>query len=322
MATGMMIEGQWTTEKYKQDEKGRFLRNPTTFRQWVKADGSTPFQPEAGRYHLYVSYACPWAHRTLIMRQLKGLTDAISLSVVDPYMGDGGWYFSESAGAIPDRVNQATYLREIYAKADSQYTGRVTVPILWDKQQNTIVNNESREIIRMFDLEFPAIATNPTSYYPGDLSQKIDETIDTLYQPLNNGVYRAGFATSQEAYEEAVTELFAQLDSWEKVLGRQRYLCGDRFTEADICLFTTLLRFDVVYYGHFKCNLRHIWDYPHLWGYLKELYQMPEVRETCNLQHIKGHYYRSHPHINPTGIVPKGPVVDFDAPHHRDKLGQ
>lgn len=312
MATGMMIEGEWRTEKYEQDEKGRFQRNPTTFRNWIKADSSSEFKPESDRYHLYVSYACPWAHRTLIMRQLKGLEDAISLSVVDPLMAEEGWEFSDFPGSIPDTVNGASYLREIYAKADPKYTGRVTVPILWDKQTNTIVNNESREIIRMFDTEFGGVAKKEHSFYPKELREEIDRAIDAIYNPINNGVYRAGFAKSQEAYEEAVEELFAALDYWEGILAKQAYLCGDVLTEADICMFTTLLRFDAVYYVHFKCNLRHIWDYPHLWDYLKKIYQRPEVKETCNLEHIKLHYYQSHPHINPSGIVPKGPIINFD----------
>jgi glutathionyl-hydroquinone reductase len=317
MATGMMLDGKWTKEAYKMDEKGRFQRNPTTFRNQITADGSSGFKAESDRYYLYVSYACPWAHRTLIMRQLKGLDKAIDVSVVDPLMADEGWEFSEFPGAIPDAVNKAKYLREIYAKADSNYTGRVTVPILWDKQKNTIVSNESREIIRMLDWEFEAIASNKVNFCPQELKEEIDRAIDAIYQPINNGVYRSGFATSQEAYEEAVTELFEALDYWENVLGKQRYLCGDVMTEADICLFTTLLRFDPVYYVHFKCNLRHIWDYPYMWNYLKDLYQHPGIKQTCNLEHIKRHYYMSHPHINPSGIVPKGPIYNLEEPHNR-----
>lgn len=317
MATGMMLDGKWTKEAYKMDKKGRFQRNPTTFRNQITADGSSGFKAESDRYYLYVSYACPWAHRTLIMRQLKGLDKAIGVSVVDPLMADEGWEFSEFPDAIPDAVNKAKYLREIYAKADSNYTGRVTVPVLWDKQKNTIVSNESREIIRMLDWEFEAIATNKVNFCPEELKEEIDRAIDAIYQPINNGVYRSGFATSQEAYEEAVTELFEALDYWEKVLGKQRYLCGDVMTEADICLFTTLLRFDPVYYVHFKCNLRHIWDYSNLWNYLKDLYQHPGIKQTCNLEHIKRHYYMSHPHINPSGIVPKGPIYNLEEPHNR-----
>jgi glutathionyl-hydroquinone reductase len=310
MATGMMIDGQWTNEKYQQDQKGRFQRNPTTFRHRITADGSSGFPAVANRYHLYVSYACPWAHRTLIMRQLKGLTNAISISIVDPLMAENGWEFSDFPGTISDTVNQVQYLRDIYALADSQYTGRVTVPILWDKETSTIVNNESREIIRMLDTEFSEVATNKIDLYPTELRQKIDQAINDIYEPINNGVYKAGFARSQEAYEEAVTELFKALDHWESVLANQSYLCGDVLTEADICLFTTLLRFDAVYYVHFKCNLHHIWDYPHLWNYLKKIYHYPEVKNTCNLEHIKLHYYKSHPHINPSGIVPYGPLIE------------
>ncbi|MDY6781077.1 MAG: glutathione S-transferase family protein [Cyanobacteriota bacterium] len=322
MATGMLIDGKWSKEGYQGDSKGRFMRNPTTFRHWVKADGSSEFKPEAGRYHLYVSYACPWAHRTLIMRKLKGLEEAISLSIVDPIMAEEGWEFSDNEGCIGDAIFGADYLRDIYVKADSQYTGRVTVPILWDKQTGTIVNNESREIIRMFDSEFDAIATQSANFCPDELMEDIEKTIDAIYQPINNGVYRSGFAMSQEAYDEAVTELFANLDRWEKVLSKQQYLCGGKITEADWCMFTTLLRFDPVYYVHFKCNLRHIWDYPNLWNYLKDLYQQPGVRETCNFDHIKRHYYESHPHINPSGIVPKGPIIDLDSSHNRGEQKQ
>jgi putative glutathione S-transferase len=254
------------------------------------------------------------------MRQLKGLESAITLSAVDPVMGEEGWFFSDYPGSIPDTINQAKYLREIYLKVEAEYTGRVTVPVLWDKQTQTIVNNESREIIRMLDTEFGAIAQKDTSYYPDDLRSQVDQVIDAIYQPINNGVYRAGFGTQQSAYEEAVTKLFDALDHYEQVLSQQRYLCGDRLTEADICMFTTLLRFDAVYYSHFKCNLRRIVDYPNLWNYLKDLYQHPEVKATCYLDHIKLHYYKSHPKVNPTGIVPKGPMIDFDAPHDRDRF--
>jgi putative glutathione S-transferase len=311
MATGMMIDGQWTNEEYQKDSQGRFQRNPTTFRDRITADGKSGFPAVANRYHLYVSYACPWAHRTLIMRQLKGLTEAITISVVDPLMAEDGWFFSDFPGAIPDSENNKRYVREIYALADSKYTGRVTVPILWDKQTKTIVNNESREIIRMLDTEFETIAQNQINLYPLELQEKIDKAIDDIYNPINNGVYRAGFAKSQTAYEEAVRELFTALDYWENILAERAYLCGNNLTEADICLFTTLLRFDAVYYVHFKCNLRHIWDYPHLWNYLQKIYRYPGIKDTCNLEHIKLHYYRSHPHINPSGIVPEGPIITF-----------
>ena len=312
MATGMMIEGQWKQEGYEKDEKGRFQRNPTTFRDRVTADGSSDYPAIANRYHLYVAYACPWAHRTLIMRELKGLTDAISISVVDPFMGEDGWQFSDFPGTISDTINHTQYLREVYAIADSNYTGRVTVPILWDKETSSIVNNESREIIRMLDTQFDEIAQNKIDLYPQELQEQIDGAIDKIYDPINNGVYKAGFAKSQSAYEEAFQELFAALDYWENVLNKQEYLCGDRLAEADICMFTTLFRFDAVYYVHFKCNLRHIWDYPNLWNYLKKIYHHPGVKETCNLEHIKLHYYQSHPHINPSGIVPQGPSIEFE----------
>ncbi|VEP16640.1 S-transferase [Hyella patelloides LEGE 07179] len=312
MATGMMIDGEWTNEGYVKDQKGRFQRNPTTFRGRITADGSSNFPAVANRYHLYVSYACPWAHRTLIMRELKGLTEVISISAVDPLMAEDGWEFSDFRGTIPDTVNDTKYLREVYAIADSHYTGRVTVPILWDKQTSTIVNNESREIIRMFDTEFTNLSKAQVNLYPEQLQEKIDKAIDDIYNPINNGVYKAGFAQSQEAYEEAVKELFAALDYWEEILAKQEYLCGDSLTEADICMFTTLIRFDAVYYGHFKCNLRHIWNYPNLWSYVKRIYHHPGVKETCNLEHIKLHYYQSHPHINPNRIVPHGPLINFD----------
>lgn len=320
MALGMMVEGKWTTDWTERDEKGQFNRMPTHFRDRVTADGSSGFKAEAGRYHLYISLACPWAHRTLIMRQLKGLDDAIGLSIVDAVLSDKGWMFSEEPGAISDSVNHAHYLQEIYLKADPKYTGRITVPVLWDKEKQTIVNNESREIIRMFDLEFGTIAKSDIDLYPQNLRETIDQTIDAIYMPINNGVYRSGFATSQSAYETAVTELFENLDRWETVLGMQQYLCGDRLTEADICLFTTLVRFDSVYHGHFKCNLKRIADYPNLWNYLKDLYQHPAIRETCNLDHIKRHYYMSQTQINPNQIVPKGPLIDFDEGHDRDRF--
>jgi putative glutathione S-transferase len=312
MATGMMIEGQWQKEGYNSDKQGRFLRNPTTFRNRVTEDGSSEFPVAANRYHLYVSYACPWAHRTLIMRALQGLEEVISISVVSPLMLEDGWTFAPFPGVIPDSVNGVEYLRDVYAKADPQYTGRVTVPIFWDKQNQTIVNNESKEIIRILDLEFHSLATHPINLYPSHLAERIDQTIEAIYQPINNGVYRAGFAFSQEAYEEAIQELFAALKYWNEVLAKQLYLCGDLLTEADICMFTTLLRFDPVYYVHFKCSEKHIWDYPNLWRYLKEIYQLNGVKETCNFEHIKHHYFRSHPHINPKGIVPTGPIFSLE----------
>jgi glutathionyl-hydroquinone reductase len=319
MGLGILVDGKWQTDRQQEDTKGQFIRPDTTFRDRITADGSSGFKAEAGRYHLYVSLACPWAHRTLIMRQLKGLAEAISVSIVDPVIDQNGWEFSDAPGTSPDLVNQAHYLWEVYAKADSHYNGRVTVPVLWDRQTHTIVNNESRDIIRMLDTQFQEIATTDLDLYPEALQQQIDETITAIYQPINNGVYRAGFATSQAAYEEGVTDLFNALDHWETVLDKQRYLCGNQLTEADICMFTTLLRFDAVYYVHFKCNLRRIVDYPNLWGYLRDIYQYSGVKETCSLDHIKQHYYKSHPKVNPSGIVPKGPIINFDEKHGRDR---
>ena len=317
MALGMLVEGEWKTARDQEDEEGRFVRPSTSFRDRVTADGSSGYPAEAGRYHLYVSWACPWAHRTAIFRKLKGLEDVISLSSVRPYMGEGGWAFSEEQ---PDDLNSIGYLREIYTLADPDYTGRVTTPILWDKKTGTIVNNESREIINMLDTEFTKLATTNADFCPEDLRDEIENTMDAIYNPINNGVYRSGFATKQAAYEEAVTELFDALDHWEDVLGGQRYLCGDRITEADWCMFPTLVRFDAVYFGHFKCNLRRIVDYPNLWGYLKDLYQQPGVAETVKLGQIKEHYYTSHESVNPTGIVPLGPEIDFDEPHDRQRF--
>lgn len=311
---GRLVEGKWTTEWYSPDARGRFVRGETVFRDRVTADGSSGFPAEAGRYHLYVSYACPWAHRTLIVRKLKKLEEAISISVVNPFMGDDGWTFEDAPGTIPDTVNGARFLRDVYVKARPDYTGRVTVPILWDRQRQTIVNNESREIIRMLDTEFAGLADDTVSLYPEALRPRIDEALDAIYTPVNNGVYRAGFATSQEAYEEAVTEVFAALDRWDGLLARQPFLCGEALTLADVAFFTTLYRFDPVYHGHFKCNLRRLVDYPHLWPYVRRIYQTPGVRDTCHEGHVKQHYYRSHPTINPTRIVPKGPVIDYDAP--------
>ncbi len=318
---GKLIDGKWTSKEYEADEKGAFRREQTTFRDRIAADGLSDFPAEAGRYHLYVSLACPWAHRTLILRKLRGLEDAISVSVVDPYMGEDGWFFSDAPGATPDQVNGATWLWQVYVKARPEMTGRVTVPILWDKVRQTVVNNESREIMRMLDTQLDAIAKNRVTLYPEALREMIDAAIGGMYETVNNGVYRAGFAFTQAAYDEAVSGLFAALDRYEALLGKQRYLCGDSLTEADVCLFTTLLRFDPVYYVHFKCNIRRISDYPALSGYLRDIYQTDGIAETCNLDHIKQHYYRSHPALNPRQIVPKGPEIDLDAPHGRAHLG-
>ncbi|MEH2307479.1 glutathione S-transferase family protein [Nostoc sp.] len=322
MASRMMVGGKWITDENEQNLSGEFYEIPTTFRDRVTADGSSGFKAESGRYHLYVSLACPWAHRTLIMRELKGLNDAISVSIADLILSDLGWSFSAPLEAIPDSVSHTQYLSEIYLKAAPKYTGRVTVPVLWDRQTQTIVNNESREIMRMFDVEFGELATQKVDLYPRDLQQKIDETIDAIYMPINAGVYRSGFATSQAAYENAVTELFESLDHWETILSKQRYLCGVQLTEADICMFVTLYRFDSVYHGHFKCNLRRILDYPNLWNYVKDLYQRQPFKATCNLDYTKRGYYMSMTEINPNRIVPKGPIIDFDELHDRDHFGK
>jgi len=321
---GLRVDGVWQDRWYDTAKSGgRFVRSQSQFRNWITADGSEGpsgrggFEAEPGRYHLYVSLACPWASRTLIFRALKGLEEFISLSVVNWFMGAEGWTFNDGPGVIPDTVNGAKRLYEIYAKADPKYTGRVTVPVLWDKHAGTIVNNESSEIIRMFNSAFDGVGAKPGDYYPKDLAEEIDRLNAQVYDCVNNGVYKAGFATSQTAYEEAVLPLFATLDELEERLGRQRYLCGPRITEADWRLFTTLVRFDAVYYGHFKCNIRRIADYPNLWAYTRELYQWPGVRGTVNFEHIKHHYYESHESINPTRIVPVGPKLDFEAPPGR-----
>ncbi|MBD1846249.1 glutathione S-transferase family protein [Cyanobacteria bacterium FACHB-63] len=305
---GMLIEGKWTDEWQERNPNGQYNPKPTTFRSRVTMDGASGFKAETGRYHLYVALGCPWAHRTLIMRELKGLQQVISVSIVDPVMSDRGWTFSDTAA---DFVNHAQYLSEIYLKADPNYTGRVTVPVLWDRQRQTIVNNESYEIVRMLDVEFAGLATQNVDFYPHELQAQIDDTIDAITTSISRRVYQAGFTTSQAIYEAAVTEIFEQLDHWEAVLGQQRYLCGNQLTEADIGFFTTLYRFDSVYYSHFKCNLRRIVDYPNLWNYLKALHQCPEFKVTCNLDHIKQGYYRSMPEINPSRIVPKGPILNF-----------
>jgi len=318
---GQLVDGKWQNQAIDTRKTGgRFKRSTTQFRDWISADGSTGFAAEAGRYHLYVSLACPWAHRAVIFRRLKGLEDLIGLSVVDPYMAEDGWAFSDAPDCVGDTVNDARFMYEIYTRAQPDYSGRVTVPVLWDKAQNTIVNNESSEIIRMFNSAFDALTGNNTDYYPEALHDEIDTVNAEVYEAINNGVYKCGFATTQEAYEEAFDTLFAALDRIEQRLSRQRYLCGARLTEADWRLFTTLIRFDPVYVGHFKCNLHRIVDYPNLSNYLRELFQVPAVADTCNMRHIKQHYYRSHTSINPTQIVPKGPAFDHTAPHDRDRF--
>lgn len=310
---GMMIDGRWHAGDVRTPgHGGRFVRRESAYRGTVTADGSSGFPAEAGRYHLYISWACPWAHRTVIFRALLGLEDAISMSSVDALMGDDGWTFT-----APDPLNGITHLHELYAKADPGYTGKVTVPILWDRVRGTIVNNESSEIIRMLGREFAGLARTPYDFYPEALRAEIDAVNARVYETVNNGVYRTGFATSQEAYDEAVRALFDSLDWLDARLAAQRYLAGDRITEADWRLFTTLIRFDAVYHGHFKCNLRHVYEYPHLWGFVRELYQWPGIAATVKLDEIKRHYYASHKGINPSGIVPAGPVLDLDSPHGR-----
>ena len=315
---GLLIDGQWHDQWYDtRSTGGRFVRSDSRFRHWVTPDGSPGpsgeggFPAEAGRYHLYVSLACPWAHRTLIMRALKGLEDSISVSVVNPFMGDHGWTFEPGPGVIADPVGQARYLYEVYLQADRSYSGRVTVPILWDLHRNTIVNNESAEIIRMLNTAFNGIGAKGADYAPAALLAQIDSVNDFIFDAINNGVYKAGFATSQSVYEEAVNALFAALDSLEKTLDKQPWLVGNTLTEADWRLFTTLIRFDAVYHGHFKCNLKRLADYNNLWRHTRTLYQWPGIAETVNFDHIKQHYYRSHPGINPNGIVPVGPLLDL-----------
>ncbi|MDX2212007.1 MAG: glutathione S-transferase family protein [Oculatellaceae cyanobacterium bins.114] len=319
MALGQLVNGQWTTAWTEHNEKGQFQRMPTLFRNWVTADGSSGFKAEAGRYHLYISLGCPWAHRTALLWKLKGLEPVVGLSIVDPIISEQGWAFSDNPGCVRDDVNNADFLWQIYVKANPTYTGRVTVPVLWDKHTNTIVNNESRQIITMFNAEFNEDATHASvDYYPKHLQQQIDQTIDAIYQPINNGVYRSGFAKSQAAYEEAVTELFQALDHWETVLSQQRYLCGDQVTLADWCIFTTLFRFDLAYHGLFKCNLRRLVDYPNLWNYFRDLYQQPGVKEMCDATHVKQLYYAGVAELNPNRIIPMGPAIAFDAPHDRN----
>ncbi|MGU3398349.1 glutathione S-transferase family protein [Brucellaceae bacterium D45D] len=324
---GLLVDGKWQDVWYDtRSTKGRFERSKSQFRNWITADGQAGptgedgFKAEPNRYHLYVSYACPWAHRTLIFRTLKKLEPVISVSVVDYLMAEEGWTLYGTTGSTGDPLYGAKRLYEIYTRADPHYSGRVTVPVLWDKKRKTIVSNESADIIRMFNSAFDAHSDALIDFYPEELRGEIDALNDFIYPNINNGVYRAGFATTQEAYEEAFTQLFQALDALEEKLSLKRYLTGSQITEADWRLFTTLVRFDPVYVGHFKCNKRRLADYPNLWNYVLELSQVPGVAETVNLEHIKGHYYQSHKNINPTGIVPKGPQLDYSAPHDRDRF--
>ena len=324
---GLLIDGKWHDQWYDTAaNKGRFVRKESQFRNWITADGAAGptgndgFRAEAGRYHLYVSYACPWAHRTLIFRAIKGLEQMISVSVVHPFMGEVGWTFEAGEGVVADPINEAKLLHQVYTAAQTDYTGRVTVPILWDKKAGAIVSNESSEIIRMLGRAFDEIGATSGDYYPTERHAEIDALNERIYDTVNNGVYKAGFATTQEAYAEAVTPLFDSLDWLEGILSTQRYLTGPRITEADWRLFTTLVRFDPVYVGHFKCNLRRIADYPNLSGYVRDLYQQPGVANTVNMDHIKQHYYMSHHMINPTRVIPLGPEIDFLAPHNRNLM--
>lgn len=324
----MLVDGKWHDVWYDtKASKGRFVRSEAQFRNWVTADGSPGpsgkggFRAEPGRYHLYISLACPWAHRTLIFRKLKGLEPMIGLSAVNSFMGAEGWTFEPGPGVIEDSINGARRVYEVYLAADSNYSGRATVPILWDKEQNTIASNESKEIIRMFNSAFDEVGATGPDFYPEPLRAEIDELNERIYHTVNNGVYKSGFATTREAYEEAVKAVFEALDMLEERLATRRYLTGTTITEADWRLWTTLVRFDPVYFGHFKCNVRRIVDYPNLWGYTCDLYQQPGIAETVDIPYTKAHYYGSHESINPHRIVPVGPDVDYSAPHDRARLG-
>jgi putative glutathione S-transferase len=328
---GLLVNGQWQDRWYDTDKSGgKFEREDAHFRNWVTKDGEAGpsgrggFKAESGRYHLYVSMACPWAHRTMILRKLKGLEEHIGLSAVHPDMLEHGWSFSgpalDSPTAVGDTLHNSQHYYELYTRAKADYTGRVTVPVLWDTKQNTIASNESAEIIRMFNSEFDHITGNTLDFYPLALRGQIDEVNERVYHTVNNGVYKSGFATTQEAYEKAFDELFASLDWLESRLSAQRFLIGDQVTEADWRLFTTLVRFDPVYVGHFKCNQHRIEDYPNLQNYVRDLYQQPGIAETVDLVHIKRHYYFSHGTINPHGVIPKGPQLSFDAPHDRNRF--
>ena len=324
---GLLQDGKWVDRWYDtKSTGGRFRRREAQFRNWITPDGSAgpsgadDFAAETGRYHLYISHACPWAHRTAIFRRLKGLENIVSLSVVHWYMADNGWTFEPDIDVIADPVYNATFLHQIYTAALPEYSGRVTVPVLWDKKRQTIVSNESSEIIRMFNSAFDHLGATEVDFYPSDQRQEIEAINQRIYRDVNNGVYKCGFATTQDAYEDAFHALFETLDWLEERLQHWRYVMGARVSEADWRLFTTLVRFDAVYFGHFKCNLRRIADYPNLSGYLRDLYQVPGVAETVKMDHITRHYYQSHKTINPTGIVPLGPELNLSAPHYRETL--
>lgn len=320
---GLLVDGKWQDKWYDTSKNGgKFERQASKFRDKVSSEDGSTFPAESDRYHLYVSLACPWAHRALIFRKLKGLEGHIDVSVVHPEMLDQGWEFKDYPGSTGDKLYNFDYAHQIYTKAEPEITTRVTVPILWDKRTETIVNNESAEIIRIFNSGFNSLTNNEDDYYPNAQREEIDAINNMVYHDINNGVYKAGFATTQEAYEEAVTALFCALDRVEERLSKQRYLVGSKITEADWRLFTTLIRFDAVYHGHFKCNKKQIADYPNIYGYMKELYQVPGVAETVNFDHIKRHYYYSHTMINPTQVIPVGPEQDLMSPHGRDKMGR
>ena len=324
---GQLVDGKWQADGADtRKTDGKFKRTEAAFRNWVTRDGSPGptgdggFKAEPGRYHLYVAYACPWAHRTLMVRELKGQTDAIDVSIVHPFMGKMGWSFDKDGDAQGDPLFGAKYIHEIYIRGLANYTGRASVPVLWDKARGTVASNESSEIIRMFNSEFDEWGDPSVDLYPEPLRADIDAVNEGIYHNLNNGVYKCGFSTSQEAYEVAFHALFGELEGLEARLATNRYLVGDRITEADWRLFATLVRFDPVYFGHFKCNKRRIYDYPNLWNYTKELYQVPGIAATVDLDHIKRHYYSSHETVNPTRIVPLGPEIDFTTPHDRARL--
>ncbi|WP_438478012.1 glutathione S-transferase family protein [Streptococcus pluranimalium] len=315
---GLLVDGRWQDQWYDtKSTGGKFVRSQAQFRNWVTADGSAGptgkegFKAESGRYHLYISLACPWASRTLIMRKLKGLEEHISLSIVNPYMLEHGWTFEDYPGVISDSLFNSQYMYQVYLKADPNYSGRVTVPVLWDKETKTIVSNESSDIIRMFNTAFNDITGNTDDYYPENLRTEIDHINEFVYDKVNNGVYKTGFATEQSVYEKELQNLFSGLDQLENRLASQNWLVGNSMTEADIRLFTTLVRFDPVYFGHFKCNLKRLVDYPNLWEYTKRIYNLPGIAETVDFDHIKTHYYGSHKTINPNGIIPTGPEIDW-----------
>jgi glutathionyl-hydroquinone reductase len=322
---GLLNNGIWQDKWYDTDSTGgRFERHESQFRNWITPDGSAGpdgkagFKAEAGRYHLYVAYACPWAHRALVFRKLKGLEDMIDVSYTHWLMGENGWTFKDDPdGIVGDKLFGSDFMYEIYLKADPHYTGRVTVPTLWDKQQNTIVSNESADIIRMFNSAFDGVGAAKGDYYPDDKKAEINDINERVYHTVNNGVYKAGFATAQDAYEEAVFPLFESLDWLDEKLGKSRFLTGDTPTEADWRLWTTLYRFDLVYHGHFKCNIRRLVDYANLWPYARDLYQWPGIAETVNPMHAQRHYYESHDMVNPTRVVPAGPDIDWEKPHGR-----